>query len=50
LHRELLQSRIVELRSRIATGGLRECLIHVMLYVGTARGSATNAVLPLFAG
>src|SRR5215211_2615953 len=26
LHRELLQSRIAELRSRIATGGLRECL------------------------
>jgi pimeloyl-ACP methyl ester carboxylesterase len=40
LHRELLNSRIAELKSRIATGGLRECLVRGMLYVGMARGSA----------
>jgi pimeloyl-ACP methyl ester carboxylesterase len=40
LHRELLNSRIAELKSRIATGGLRECLIRGMLYVGMARGGA----------
>jgi Protein of unknown function (DUF3141) len=38
LHRQLLQSRIAELKSRIATGGLRECAIRGMLYVGMARG------------
>jgi Protein of unknown function (DUF3141) len=40
LHQELLQSRIAELRARIAIGGLRECLVRGMLYVGMARGSA----------
>lgn len=40
LHRELLQTRIDELKSRIATGGLRECLIRGMLFVGMARGAA----------
>jgi hypothetical protein len=38
LHRQLLQSRIAELKLRIATGGLRECAIRGMLYVGMARG------------
>jgi uncharacterized protein DUF3141 len=38
LHRELLQSRIAELKSRIATGGLRKCAVRGMLYVGMARG------------
>jgi Protein of unknown function (DUF3141) len=38
LHRELLNSRIAELKSRIAAGGLRECLVRGMLYVGMARG------------
>ena len=50
LHRELLQSRIAELRSRIATGGLRECLIRAMLYVGTARGSADERGLAAVRG
>jgi pimeloyl-ACP methyl ester carboxylesterase len=40
LHQELLQSRIAELKARIAIGGLRECLVRGMLYVGMARGSA----------
>jgi hypothetical protein len=38
LHSQLLQSRIAELKSRIATGGLRECAVRGMLYVGMARG------------
>jgi hypothetical protein len=37
LHRELVQSRIAELRSRIGFGGLRECLVRGMLHVGMAR-------------
>jgi hypothetical protein len=40
LHRKLQASRIDELRSRITTGGLRECLVRGMLYVGMARGGA----------
>jgi hypothetical protein len=40
LHRELLRSRIAELKSHIATGGLREALVRGLLYVGMARGSA----------
>jgi Protein of unknown function (DUF3141) len=40
LHRELLQSRIAELKSRIATGGLREAVMRSLLYVGMARGAA----------
>jgi len=40
LHRELLQARIDDLRSRIPTGGLLECLARSLLYVGMARGSA----------
>ncbi|MBR1267099.1 DUF3141 domain-containing protein [Bradyrhizobium sp. AUGA SZCCT0222] len=40
LHRELLQSRIDDLRSRITTGGLRECMVRGLLYVGMARGAA----------
>jgi hypothetical protein len=40
LHRELQQKRIDEMKSRIATGGLRECLVRGLLYVGMARGGA----------
>jgi hypothetical protein len=40
LHRQLLQSRIDELRSHMATGGLHECLARSLLYVGMARGGA----------
>jgi len=37
LHRELLQSRIAELKSRIPVGGLREAVTRGILYVGMAR-------------
>ena len=40
LHRQILSRRIEEIRSRIATGGLRECVIRGLLYVGKARGGA----------
>ena len=38
LHRELLQARIAELKSHIDKGGLRECVIRGLLYVGVTRG------------
>jgi hypothetical protein len=37
-HRELLQKRIAELKSRTGAGGLREAGISALLYVGSARG------------
>jgi hypothetical protein len=37
-HRELLQARIAELKSRIGQGGLREAVIRGLLYVGMTRG------------
>jgi hypothetical protein len=37
LHRELLQARIAELKSRVSVGGVREAVIRGMLYVGMAR-------------
>jgi len=37
-HRQRLEARIAELRSQIDTGGLRECVIRGLLYVGMARG------------
>ena len=37
-HRELLQARISELKSKIGSGGLREAGIRALLYVGSARG------------
>jgi hypothetical protein len=33
-----LNARIAELKSRIASGGLRECVIRGLLYVGASRG------------
>jgi hypothetical protein len=39
LHRELLQSRIAELKSRIPAGGLREAVVRALLHVGMARAS-----------
>jgi uncharacterized protein DUF3141 len=38
LHRELVQARIAELKSRIGVGGLQECVIRGLLHVGMARG------------
>jgi Protein of unknown function (DUF3141) len=39
-YRTRLDARIAELKSRIGSGGLRECLIRALLYVGMARGMA----------
>jgi hypothetical protein len=39
LHRELLEKRIAELKSLITKGGLQECTIRGLLYVGMARGT-----------
>jgi hypothetical protein len=50
LHRELLQSRIAELKLRIPTGGLRECLVRGLLYVGMARGRADERGLAALRG
>ena len=50
LHRELLQSRVAELSSRIPTGGLRECLVRGLLYVGMARGRADERGLAALRG
>ncbi|MDB5608731.1 MAG: Poly3hydroxyalkanoate synthetase, partial [Bradyrhizobium sp.] len=36
-HRRRLEARIAELRSQIGAGGLRECVIRGLLYVGMAR-------------
>jgi Protein of unknown function (DUF3141) len=38
LHRELVEKRIAELKSRINEGGLQECTIRGLIYVGAARG------------
>jgi pimeloyl-ACP methyl ester carboxylesterase len=38
LHRELVQTRITELKSRITQGGLLECAIRGLIYAGVARG------------
>jgi len=37
-HRKLLEARVAELKSRIKTGGLRECGIRALLYAGMTRG------------
>ena len=50
LHRELLQSRIAELKSRIPRGGLRECLVRGLLHVGMARGRADERGLAAIRG
>src|SRR4029079_15229599 len=37
-HRQMLDTRIAELKSRIGEGGLREAAVRGLLYVGSARG------------
>ncbi len=37
-HRKALDARITELKAKIPSGGLRECGIRALLYVGRARG------------
>jgi hypothetical protein len=44
-HREMLQKRVTELKSRIGDGGLREAAIRGLLYVGSARGMADERSL-----
>jgi hypothetical protein len=39
LHRELLQTRIAELKSRIPLGGVREAVVRALIYAGTGRAS-----------
>jgi Protein of unknown function (DUF3141) len=38
LHRELVEKRIAELKSRTNEGGLQECTVRGLIYVGAARG------------
>jgi pimeloyl-ACP methyl ester carboxylesterase len=44
-HREMLQKRVAELKSRIGEGGVREAAIRGLLYVGSARGMADERSL-----
>jgi pimeloyl-ACP methyl ester carboxylesterase len=37
-HRAHLEARIAELKSQVGSGGLRECVIRGLLYVGSSRG------------
>jgi Protein of unknown function (DUF3141) len=39
LHRELLQTRIAELKSHIPVGGVREAVIRALIYAGMGRAS-----------
>jgi hypothetical protein len=39
LHKELLRAKIADLMSRMAKGGVRECVVRSALYVGMARNS-----------
>jgi hypothetical protein len=38
MHQELMEKRIAELKSNITKGGLQECTIRGLIYVGMARG------------
>jgi hypothetical protein len=37
-HSKRLQARIAELKSQVGSGGLRECVIRGLLYIGMSRG------------
>jgi pimeloyl-ACP methyl ester carboxylesterase len=39
LHQQLIAARIAELRSRIAKGGLQECVVRALIHVGMPRAS-----------
>jgi hypothetical protein len=39
LHRELMEKRIADLKSKLTTGGLREAVIRGLLYAGMTRSS-----------
>jgi hypothetical protein len=38
LHREFVQKRLTELKSRIKAGGLQEAAVRALIYIGLARG------------
>jgi len=42
LHDALREARVADLRSRIEQGGMRECLVRCMLYVGMGRGGSAD--------
>ena len=42
-HRKRLEARIAELKSQIGSGGLRECVIRGLLYVGMVAGNGRRA-------
>jgi hypothetical protein len=45
VHAELLRMRIAEIKSRAATGGLRECVVRGLLYAGMKRGGVDERAL-----
>ena len=42
LHKQLVESKIAELKSKIGKGGLRTCLVRAALYVGMSRGGSVD--------
>ncbi len=47
LHRQLMQARIEELKSRITQGGVRECVARGLIFVGMARGGPDERALAM---
>ena len=49
LHKQLVEAKIAELKSKIGKGGLRTCLVRGALYVGMSREArSTNEPSSLF--
>ena len=42
LHKQLVETKIAELKSRIGEGGLRTCLVRGALYIGMGRGGSVD--------
>ena len=42
LHKQLVESKTAELKSKIGVGGLRTCLVRGALYVGMSRGGSVD--------
>ena len=47
LHNVLVEKRIAELKNRMSSGGLRECVIRGAIYVGMSRGSVDERAFEL---
>jgi hypothetical protein len=47
LHKQLLQTKIAELKAKINAGGVRECLVRAALYIGMPRDSVDERVFEL---